>query len=357
MTYDYFVIGQGIAGTMVSWFLLKKGKRPLVIDPCPDTSSSRVAGGIFDPVTGRKLKKTWKAEELFPFAEDTYRQLESRLNSRFYHKLNILKPFSSVKQQNDWMAQSADPAYKKYIAGEGKLQLDRDKFVNPLGGIEITGSGYVELIKFLDLYRKFLQKKNAFVKRTVRYQDINFHSGGVQCQEHRAKGIVFCEGIRTLENPWFNWIPLNPAKGEIITFKAPGLGLKHILHKSAGILPLKNDHYKASGTYEWEDMEEKPTEKGLQQLKEKLSKTIKVNYRIIDHRAGIRPSSLDIRPMAGVHPENSAIFLLNGLGSKGVTLAPYFASQLADLLEYGKKPDPEADINRFYPYYEKAQKQ
>jgi len=70
-------------------------------------------------------------------------------------------------------------------------------------------------------------------------------------------------------------------------------------------------------------------------------------FDVVDHWAGIRPASSDRRPLIGVHPKHKSVMIFNGMGSKGVMLAPYFARQLIKFMEEGEKLDATVDINRF----------
>jgi len=72
MKFDYIIVGQGICGTFLSWNLLKAGKKILVIDEPYQSSSTKVASGIINPVTGRRVVTTWMIEELLPFAFNAY---------------------------------------------------------------------------------------------------------------------------------------------------------------------------------------------------------------------------------------------------------------------------------------------
>ena len=71
------------------------------------------------------------------------------------------------------------------------------------------------------------------------------------------------------------------------------------------------------------------------------------SYEIIEHKASIRPSTIDRRPIIGSHPNYKNIYLLNGMGSRGVLLAPTLSFWLYNHI-YKSSPIPkEADINRF----------
>ncbi|MCW3075505.1 MAG: dependent oxidoreductase [Bacteroidetes bacterium] len=75
---------------------------------------------------------------------------------------------------------------------------------------------------------------------------------------------------------------------------------------------------------------------------------ISSEYQILKHEAGVRPSSKDRRPIVGPHPLHSNMHVFNGLGTKGVMLAPYFANNFV-LFYLQKQPlNPEINIKRFY---------
>ena len=96
--FDYIIAGQGIAGTMLSWFLIREGKKVLVVDEKKENTSSRIAPGMFNPVTGRMLMKTWKADEIFPFAANTYRELEQEQCPHEGHNIADIDRALLVKQ-------------------------------------------------------------------------------------------------------------------------------------------------------------------------------------------------------------------------------------------------------------------
>ena len=67
----------------------------------------------------------------------------------------------------------------------------------------------------------------------------------------------------------------------------------------------------------------------------------------MDHKASVRPANIERRPFVGFHPTYKNIGILNGMGTKGCSLAPFFAKQLTGHLINEDQILPEADINRF----------
>ena len=187
------------------------------------------------------------------------------------------------------------------------------------------------------------------MEETFDYNRVSFSENKVVYKDIEADKIIFCEGYKTIDNPYFSWLPFKLTKGEILTVKIPDFKIddEFVLNKGVFILPLGNNIYKVGATYEWNDLTEKTTEKGKLELEDKLKKVIKLPFEIIDQQAGIRPTVLDRRPLIGIHSENNKLAVFNGMGTKGVMLVPHFANQFADFLINNIPLNKEVDIDRF----------
>jgi thioredoxin reductase len=112
---DYIILGAGLAGASIAVQLLKKRKKILVIDNPSSTTSSRIAPGLFNPITGRKMVKSWLADKLFPYLHNYYREVESLTNRKFFYSMPVYRPFISIEEQNEWMGKSIEPGFQPYI--------------------------------------------------------------------------------------------------------------------------------------------------------------------------------------------------------------------------------------------------
>ena len=126
------------------------------------------------------------------------------------------------------------------------------------------------------------------------------------------------------------------------------LNIDFLLKSALFIIPLGQNNYRVGATFNHTDKTAAPTESGKQALVEKLKKVIDVPYEIIDQTAGIRPTTKDRRPFIGIHKEYARLAVLNGLGTRGVMLAPTMARNLFNYIEKGEMLDSEVDIKRFY---------
>jgi glycine oxidase len=344
---DYIIVGQGIAGTMLAHFLLKRNKKVMLVDAYQASSASNVAAGLLNPITGRRFVKTWMADTILPFAETTYLELEQVLGARFYFPKKILKIFSSLQERDDCVAKDKGTEYQGYIIGTFSPASSGRGIQNPFGGIEIGKGGYVDIALLVQTYRaKFLDEGQLFADPFL-YGDMIFEGDRIRWKGFSIQKVIFCEGSQAFLNPYFSWLPFVLTKGEVLTIHSPSLQVSDIFSKGIFILPLGDNIYKVGSTYVWKYADGNPTPEGRQELTDKLDKLISCDYTILDHRAGIRPTVKDRRPMLGLHPAHPCIGIFNGLGTKGASLAPFFAEHLAAFLEDGKPLNKEADIARF----------
>ena len=72
-----------------------------------------------------------------------------------------------------------------------------------------------------------------------------------------------------------------------------------------------------------------------------------VPYEVIEHSAGIRPTTIDRRPIIGSHPNYKNIYVFNGLGSRGILLAPTLSCWLYNHIYKRLLISKEVDIKRF----------
>ncbi len=345
---DFIIVGQGIAGTVMSQILLEQEKKIVLIDDWNYSASSKVSAGLYNPIVFKRLTKSWRVDELLPFAEIFYKRLEQQLNERFFFRKEIIKLFSEENEKIFWLKKAKEEGLKEYLAEAIEEVFFPESLNSPLGAGNVRKAGYVDVKKMLSIYREFLRKQNILVEEKFNYSDLLIQPDQIEYKGIRAKKIIFCEGFRATENPWFQWLPFKLSKGEILTIKVEGPCPDQVINKGVFLLPLGNNLYKVGSTYHWEDLNEQPTEKGKIELCEKLERILKIPYQIIAHEAGIRPTVSDRRPLIGIHPQHPAITVFNGMGTKGAMLAPYFAAHFSLVLEGKETLNKEVTILRFW---------
>jgi glycine/D-amino acid oxidase-like deaminating enzyme len=338
---NFTIIGQGLAGSVLAYMLMQKGQNVQVIDSQTIPSSSKVAAGLYNPVTGRKLVKTWFADKIFPFLEDFYPKLEKELNAKFFYPIPIYRPFVNEESQKYFKSDHVPDDFADFATLEFE-NINHQNIVNSqLGGVTTKHSGWVDLKTMLEAFRTYFLEKNILQVVSGEYWNAQSDHGI----------IIYCEGSNAIHSPYFNYLPFSPVKGELLDIEIKNIDIQEIINQGAFVIPLENNTYRLGATYSWHELDFIPTEQGKDDLVEKYQKLMKPEMKILAHRAGVRPATRDRRPFIGMHPEFQNLGIFNGLGSKGVSLAPFFAKQFVDFLVYNKELHPEVNINRFASLY------
>lgn len=351
MQHDVIIVGQGISGTVLSHTLMLAGKRVLVIDDGFKGSSSMVAAGLWNPVLFKKLNKTWIADTLLPVAQEFYQALEQTLGEKFWFQREIVRVFTSVEEQNNWMARSIDSNVAHYLDDRDLPEMKRPEIGAANGYGQVTGSGNVNMPLLLRSYREHLKSSESLLEEAFHPDALEIVENGVQYKDHSAALICFCQGQRGGDNPWFDWAPLSRTKGELLTVRIPNLNFDRILNKGFFILPLGDDLYRVGATFNWDQLDTDPTAPASEELLAKLNDLLDFPAEIVDHLAGLRPTVPDRRPMMGRHPEHKSLVYFNGMGPKGVVYAPFAAANLTEHLYHQKELHPGADLARFHKRY------
>ena len=286
-------------------------------------------------------------DDFLPHAIETYRELENILGKQFLFPKTILRLISSEDEIRLFTRKKAEPETGMYI-GEIYNKLPVEGLNNSYGACEIIDGGNLDTLVFLNAYRDFLEGKNLLRKEKFEYDLLVHSEDGISYKDIKARRIIFADGYKAASaNPFFNSLPFKLVKGEILTLEIPKLSEEYIINKSMLLTPMGNHIFKAGGTYEWDDLSENITEAGKSKLISQIEDILKLPYKIIAHQAGVRPAVNDRRPLLGMHPGYKNIGIFNGMGTKGVLLAPYMAEHFVDYLEGKGEIMKEADVGRY----------
>jgi glycine/D-amino acid oxidase-like deaminating enzyme len=221
-------------------------------------------------------------------------------------------------------------------------------FNHDFGCGEIRPAYSVSFGLLLAAWRQQLLQKKSLLAETFDACALQVEKDGVAYKGLTADKIVFCDGIAGTQNQWFGRLPFSPNKGEALLIHAPDLPNEHIYKQGLMLAPLPvQNMFWVGSTYQWEFENDQPSSHFYNTTKAHLQQWLKVPFEIAAHKAAVRPAALERRPFVGFHPQWPAIGILNGMGTKGASLAPYFAQQLAQHIEHGFPIAAEADVARF----------
>lgn len=342
---DFIVVGCGLAGIAFCEQLKKHNKTFVVFDD-QSQKSSIVAAGLYNPVVLKRFTEVWKAKEQLELAVPFYKNLEQLLQVTLDYNLPIYRCFSSIEEQNEWFIASDKPHLEPYLSTT--IIKNENPFITaPFGFGKVLQTGKIDTSLLLQQYKNRLKQENRYVSETFDYQALKTDGSALGYKNFTSTQIVFAEGFGMVQNPFFKELPLNVAKGEIVTIKAPNLKMDYVLKSSIFIIPEGDDVYSVGATYNWKDKTHDITEEAKVELFTKLKRIITCDFEVIRQVAGIRPTVIDRRPLVGTHLTYKNFAILNGLGTRGVMLAPFLASELFEHIENGKPLEKEIDINRF----------
>ncbi len=343
---DFLIVGAGIAGVSFAE-LCKQHNKSFVVFDDNSQPSSRIAGGLYNPVVLKRFSEVWKAKEQLQLAFPFYQNLEEKLQTTFDYKIPIYRRFASVEEQNDWFTAADKPSLSEFLST--KLIDNKYASVNASYGYgEVLYTGYLDVKKLVSSYASYLKASNLFISERFNYETVEITSDFIVYKGEQYKNIIFAEGFGLHANPYFNDLPLDGTKGELLIIEAADLKIDVTIKSNIFILPIGDNLYKVGATYDWNDKTNVPTETGKKELTDKLNETITCNYKIVEHFAGVRPTVKDRRPLVGTHYNYKNIHVLNGLGTRGVMLAPFLANQLFNHLVLGDNLEKEIDIVRIY---------
>ena len=324
--------------------LRKRGKTFKVISN-KSQQASIVASGLYNPVVLKRFNKAWDAEKHLPVAMSAYEELELFLGIKIDYKLPIYRLFSSIEEQNNWIIASDKIPLKPYLISTIKSNTNQNIYA-PYGYGEVKNTGRIDTKLLLESYSNVLNNEKLISHESFEYDKLKI-SKKIVYKGIESENIIFSEGFGVRQNPFFNYLPIEGTKGELIIINAPKLNSEVIIKSSVFIIPIGKNNYLVGSTYAWDDFNNDPTINAKNKLLNKLDKLILCPYKVVYQRAGIRPTVIDRRPLVGQHKSHENLYILNGLGSRGVLIAPTVANALINFIEDKLPLQKVINISRF----------
>ena len=340
-TDDVLILGDGIAGAVLAETLRRRGLKVHVFDVPRTGQASIVAAGVVNPLVFRRDVPSWRALELLPIAQAFYTGLEQRHARSFWHPVHLVKLFPTPKEAEHWQRAMRDPGTAPFIAQPPQPEVEAAPVHAPHGHGTVTKAAWLDVFAMVEAQRAVLMKEGAFSAVQVVEADLSVGKDHVRIGERKARWLVRCEGS------FAEVRGLVPVKGEGLTVRIPGLRLTRMVHRGVFLLPtpaLGADVHRVGATFKWDDVWGGPTAEARNWLLGKIAGITPLPVEVLDHWSGVRPASRDRRPILGITGPRQAVF--NGLGSRGVLLAPWSAAHLADHLFAGAALDPEVELDR-----------
>jgi len=342
---EVLIVGQGLAGTWLSWWLYRADVSfNLIEKPDPDGASMRAAG-LINPVTGRRMVTTWMIDELMSFASGAYGEIGSFLDDSFIKEISLIDLFPSVQMLQAFKKRFDED--KTYLHPGETGEKYSAWFRYDLGWGAIGPCALVNAENLLARWRTWLKKKELLKESLFELSNLQTSDQWIEYLGARYDYIIFCDGKASVQNPFFSKLPFALNKGEGLLVGIDGLPGGLVFKKGMSLVPYRENIYWLGSSYEWSFENDQPSANFRKTAESWLNYNLKLPYSILEHFAAIRPATLERRPFVGFHPIYPQVGILNGLGTKGCSLAPFFAKQLVNKLTGEGTINPLADINRF----------
>jgi hypothetical protein len=311
MDKDILNVGHGLAGCTLAMTCYRNNIPFKIVGCSLPGEASMASSGLIAPITGRRYVKAWRIDEFVPKALDFYQWTESLLGQQFFFPVEIVRYLSHPESKLAWEKRLGDPEYAAYIADTKYDLLDElDRPYGILtGGYRLDTPGWITAVRRLLTARGKMEILSTPYDSGASYDGITIYATG-SVDTSVASRII-------------------PNKGESLIVYMPDWRIKKIIKEEVFIVPLAKDEFYWIGSY-YQPWPENPsvTEEGKERLLESIRKIYSGWLEVISHMAGVRPTVNDRRPLIGALPVRPRQFIFNGMGTKGTSLAPFWAEQL-----------------------------
>ena len=349
MNYDFIIIGQGLAGSILALNLINNDKKVLVIDNKHKSSSSIVALGLINPLAGMRFNLSPNVTHWLSSAEKIYTEFGLLKNNTYLRNLDMFRMFRSLEQKKFLARQEKELLQKSYIQNN---YIDKNIYRNfkcPFGGFLQKKTAIVDIFKFLQDIKSWLQTKDSYIEENLYFENIKISLDNIAIGKITTKNLIFCEGHKLSDNPWFNKLPLQPDKGEYFELRSSQDLCDKIINGSSILIPYRDGKYRFGSTHQHKKIINLPSLEGQKKLLTMQNNFFleKKKSEVIAHYSGIRPSTSDRNPFIGSHPKEKKLHIFNGFGSRGSLTIPWYAEKLCDYFIKNKSIPKDANIDRF----------
>ena len=375
MRCDYGIIGGGLSGCLLAYYLLQQGKKVCLIEQ--NTIGSGASGtplAMINPATGRFAKKGTNSVESIAQIEALQKLNPFSTAQDYIQKRKILRPcFDSEiaqKTYQNYLYDDWGPGIAEWLTSEEVKE--QFPLINSCYGALVVHKGYVvnpkkylhHLVEWLkdepsftllegykDLEAESDLRNYADLPKTPKY----FAIRGSEV-ELQANKLVHCTGAEEIIN---KMIPGVIVKGQTLQFQWmdsvkdtkssvrdgnndnmvgnnwSSLLKKYAISAQGYLCSLDGRNMVLGSTYEHRYTSPKPDTKGKQYLINKLNRIHdQLSNKIVNESmwAGLRFSTPDRMPIMDELPTYKGHYVFRGLGSKGLIYSHYYAKVFSKYL-------------------------
>ena len=341
-TPRFLIIGQGLAGTALAWRLRERGVPFVIVDRDEPVTCSKVAAGLITPVTGMRLKVSWRFEVFYPEALRFYRHIGRLLDTRVFFPRGYVRLLKNEQERQKWPKRLRESEVAPFVHPQAP-QLDPEIVTRPHEGFQQRHAAWLDTVTYLEASRRFFGE--AYRQASVEPDEVIDDAGGVTWRGERFSHVVWAQGWQASKHPLFHWVPFQSALGTILTAMADLKGERRIFNRGCWVIPRADGTLRAGSTYEWTFPDPPAGSPSMvADLETKLRDFLAVPVELLGLQSAVRPIIKGRQALLGAHPAHPRVVFFNGLGSKGSLRAPWLAKHLVEHLLDGSLLDAEFDL-------------
>lgn len=338
---EILIIGAGYAGLAMAYRCWQEGLHFKILGDLYSSASAKSAGMV-NPVILKRFTPIRKAEEMWDFFSKEVALFEQNFGVKIFNSTSVERVFHDEKETQTWQKKAKDLA--SFLTPE--IETNQQIFA-PYGVGRVQTSGRLLVATYLAFWQDFLSTKNYCLGEHFEYSYFNPESCSYQGKEYAA--VFFCEGIGIQKNPYFHWVDIRPNKGHFIQLDIPfERPMEHIVKNKYFLYRNEDDSYYYGGTYDREDISLEVCEEKVLDLKQNAVKLLPVDSKVLKADFGFRATTKDRMPILGQHPLYQNLYILNGMGARGVLNSFYYSKVLIDFYLHQKPIPKEVEVSRFW---------
>ncbi|MCY4161789.1 MAG: FAD-dependent oxidoreductase [Flavobacteriaceae bacterium] len=345
--YHSIIVGFGLAGLCYALQLQKRNKTFLIINHPSIKGASLISSGLCNPFNFKRYTLAWRATDFFSYAKEFFLSHEQQIGMSILRQMPIYKQLDSIGEWNLWQSKCDQPFFHSFFEDQIlKNECSYQSRGSEYGVVRCTFQIDLELV--FDHFLQSLEEK-TYVKEIFDSDELHTDEIKVTYKQWTSQHIVFCQGYGLKSNPLTHRFPLVGNKGEILMITSDAIPNNQILKSKVYVIPLvSKNHFWVGATFDRESKSMQPTSTSRQKLMDDLNQSMDVDFHIVSHQAQIRPTMIDRRPLLGKIPNQSRAFVFNGLGTRGIMMAPLLSQWLYQHIEGNVALPQEIATNRFH---------
>ncbi len=318
------IVGQGIAGTLVAWECYKRQIPFYVIDQLNTNCSSYAAAALMNPLLAKKWTLVQKAQQYQSQALSTYQDM-----GRFLNQTLVEEKFLEIHHSNTQASalfQAQIDACNPYTFST--IEAHEAFTPNPSGYGLVKPIYKVNNPLLLKSWHSFLSTNQLLLQAAFNFDALHINAQDIHYETICAQKIIFCEGVRARNNPYFPELKFTANKGEFLHVHIPGLSAQAVYQKDLRLVPLENDLFWCGTNYVWQYDQATIDPLWRKKCETLLQSWLRIPFQIVQHGVAERPTTAGQKPFCMQHEMYKHLYCFNGLGTRAFSAGPTLAQEL-----------------------------